>query len=98
MRKICNDCKREYDDADANTICPHPQLRTPEMKAQWEAGAALLGNKVRFHHWPPGSGIICTTLYFDGTVELQGMRGLFAPHLFVIDGETTAVPLMGRVN
>ena len=98
MRRICDDCKGEFDDADANTICPHPELRTPEMKAQWEAGLALLGNKVRFHHWAPGSGKICTTLYFDGMVELQDMAGQFAPHLLTIDGERTAAPLLGWVN
>jgi hypothetical protein len=98
MRRICSDCKEEYDDVDATTICPHEPLRSPEMKTQWELGSRLLGNRVRFNHWPPGSGVNCTTLYFDGTVGLEGRSGQFAPHLFTIDGELEALPVIGMVN
>jgi hypothetical protein len=97
MRRICADCKEQYDDVDATTICPHEPLRSPEMKAQWESGKRLLGNRVRFHHWPAGSGVNCTTLHFEGMVEIEGQVGLFAPHLFVID-EVSALPVMGTVH
>lgn len=69
----------------------------PELETQLELGRRLYGNKVRFHHWPPGTGIKCTKLYANGMVELHGMTGQFAPSLFEID-EVIAVPLEGKVN
>jgi hypothetical protein len=68
------------------------------MKAQWEMGLALLGNKVRFNHWPEGTGKQCWALTFEGMVSIEGMTGEFAPHLFTIDGEVVAVPLIGKVS
>jgi hypothetical protein len=65
---------------------------------QLQAGQRLLGNKVRFHHWQPGTGILCTKVYTNGMVELHGMGGAFAPSLFEIDGETVAVPFEGKVD
>lgn len=61
-------------------------------------GRRLLGNKVRFHHWAPGTGILCINVDETGMVELHGMTGWFAPSLFEIDGETIAVPVEGEVS
>lgn len=58
----------------------------------------LLGNKVRFNHMPPGTGRICTKINSDGMVEVEGMAGRFASHLFEIDGEVSAVAVLGKVN
>ena len=102
MRRTCTDCHAIYDDADASTICPHTPLRTPDMKAQWELGYSLLGKTIRFRHMPAGSGHRCFACNFEGMVELEGMVGEFAPHLFVVDegdmpGEH-ATKITGKVN
>lgn len=58
----------------------------------------LLGNHVRFHHWPQGSGVLCYRMAPDGYIELSGMAGYFHPSLLEIDGELEAVPVLGTVN
>lgn len=65
---------------------------------QLALGRRLLGNVVRFNHMPPGSGHLCVSMDRDGMVEIEGFSGFFAPHLFEIDGETTAVPVIGKVD
>lgn len=72
--------------------------RAPEPNEQLQQGMRLHGNLVRFHHWAPGTGILCTKVHPNGMVELHGMAGCFAPSLFEIDGDVTAVPLIGEVN
>lgn len=62
-------------------------------------GKRLLGNKVRFHHWEPGTGLLCTAVESsNGMVQLHGMTGWFSSSLFEIDGETRAVPIEGQVS
>ncbi|MGA9668424.1 MAG: hypothetical protein WBQ94_04405 [Terracidiphilus sp.] len=39
-----------------------------------------------------------TAIHDSGMVEVEGEPGLFAPSLLVIDGEVTAVPVMGKVD
>lgn len=58
----------------------------------------LFHNMVRFNHMPPGTGRLCTAVHADGMVEIEGMTGHFAPHLFQIDGEVATVPVLGKVN
>lgn len=58
---------------------------SPELDAQLALGQHLFGKLIRFRHWPPGTGRPCTKLYAGGMVEIEGMSGMFAPHLFVID-------------
>jgi hypothetical protein len=70
-----------------------------EMKSGTETyllGLHLLGNRVRFRHLPPGTGVLCTDLHDNGMVEIEGLPGQFAPHLFEIDGEVASV--MGTVE
>jgi hypothetical protein len=70
----------------------------PELNEWQLAGRRLVGNLVRFHHWAPGTGILCTKVHENGAVELHGMTGEFAPTLFEIDGETQVIPLLGEVD
>lgn len=98
MKKICAKCEKKFDDADQDTICPHPHLRTAEMKAQWEDAMRLLGNQVRFNHMPAGSGKHCYAVTFEGMVCIEDFPGEFAPHLFTIDGDVKAAPLLGTVS
>lgn len=85
MLKLCEDCSQIYDDADQSTICPHPEIKPKSLREQFDAGYALLGKTVRFHHMPPDSGHRVIALQSDGMIGLEGMTGQFAPHLFVID-------------
>jgi len=60
-----------------------------EKEAQRKAGLALVGKLVFFRHRPEGVGVaLVTACDPEGMVELQGMAGKFAPHLFeVADGD-----------
>lgn len=69
-----------------------------ELHERLQMGLRLFKNKVRFHHWAPGSGLPCTTLHCNGDVEIEGVAGRFAPNLLEIDGEVESVPLLGSVN
>lgn len=63
-----------------------------------EAAKRLLGNRIRFRHWTPGSGVLCTKVNPNGMVELERFVGEFSPFVFEIDGEVTAVPVAGKVH
>jgi hypothetical protein len=69
---------------------------SPELDAQLALGQRLYGNMIRFRHWAPGTGRLCTRLYAGGMVEIEGMSGMFPPHLFVID-EVKVIPRDGEV-
>ncbi len=90
MERTCETCHATYDDARETTFCSHPFLRSMEMEAQFNLGLKLLGRKVRLAHLPTGTGKTCITLYHDGMVEIEGMAGRFAPHIFAIDDEEIA--------
>lgn len=98
MTQDCPHCGLNFDDYEQSTICPHQRLRSQAMQEQWEAAMHLLGNKVRFNHWESGTGRHCHGVTYDGMLHIEGMTGEFAPHLFVIDGETTSIPLLGKVQ
>ena len=69
-----------------------------KSEAAVQMGKRLMGNRVRFHHWPQGSGIPCIAVELrTGMVMLQGMTGWFASSLFEID-EVSAVPIEGQVS
>lgn len=69
-----------------------------EHSEQLAEALRLLGNIVRLNHAQPGTGRRCISITKEGTIEVEGFTGYFSPHLFVIDGETEAVPIIGRVN
>jgi hypothetical protein len=98
MRTVCPKCSVRYDDADCDTICPHPRLRSLEMEKNWKLGYALLGKTVRFNHMPPGSGSHCNMLTFEGMVGIEGFPGEFAPHLFQIDEASITCPVCRRTS
>ena len=62
-----------------------------EQGGQFVTALALLGNFVRFRHLPPGSGHRCIGASSSGMIELEGIPGHFAAHLFVIDEDIEAV-------
>jgi hypothetical protein len=69
---------------------------SPELDSRLELGRRLYGNIIRFRHWPPGTGRLCSRLYAGGMVEIEGMSGMFPPDLFVID-ELKVIPRNGEV-
>jgi hypothetical protein len=54
------------------------------MTDQRAAAFKLLGNLVRFAHQPEGPYYLCVSANKDGMVEVLGLSGVFAPHLFVV--------------
>ena len=54
------------------------------MTEQRAAGFKLLGNLVRFAHQSGGPYYLVVSIDKNGMVEVLGMTGLFAPHLFVL--------------
>jgi hypothetical protein len=69
-----------------------------EHSEQLAEALRLLGNIVRFNHMQPGTGRRCISITKEGMVKVEGFTGYFSPSLFVIDGETEAVPVIGSVN
>lgn len=55
-----------------------------------QLGLKLFGQEVYFHHQGPEQAHRCTVLHCDGKVELEGMTGQFAPHLFRIVDKSNA--------
>lgn len=85
MVRRCEICETTYDDA--VTYCPHDRFLSAEDLAQKDAGLALLGKVVRFAHEPENAiarRVQCVC--WNGMVEIEGMTGEFAPHLFVVCG------------
>ncbi len=89
MRRPCRDCGRTYDDALAETTCPHDRFISDSAAARKDAACALVGKTVRFAHQPDGPDRRVTSISFDGMVTLDSpeVAGLFAPHLFVVVGD-----------
>lgn len=63
---------------------PATLAKLAEWQRDLNAGAALYGHLVRFNHQPQGPLYRVKTLYGDGMVEIDGLPGKFAPHLFTI--------------
>ena len=83
MDKICNDCGMGYDDAQRLTFCPHDEIMPADDLARKDQGIALLGKEVRFNHQPDGPWYRICSVGFRGMVQIEGIPGEFAPHLFV---------------
>jgi hypothetical protein len=53
--------------------------------ARLKAAAELFGKRVRFAHMAEGEETYrVRSMHSDGMVEIDGLGGLFAPHLFVL--------------
>lgn len=85
MIVTCPDCKLSYDDAERSTICAHdPIFSNPEDLERKILALTLLEKTIRFAHEPNGPDRRVQFCNWNGMVELFGMVGEFAPHLFVI--------------
>ncbi len=84
MKQYCVKCDINYDDAKATTICPHERFISDEMAAQKDLAYSLLGKDLWFAHRQEGEIFRIQSIGHDGMVELRGMVGQFAPHLFVV--------------
>jgi hypothetical protein len=87
MLITCERCGERYDDADRNTICPHPLIMPRKDLEQKKLGIKLLGKRVRFAHMEEGPYFRVQAIGWNGMVELEGMSGEFAPHIFVVEAE-----------
>ncbi len=64
-----------------------------DAKSDWALALALLGKFVKFNHQVThGTAYLVTQASDDGLVELEGMSGRFAPHLFVVVEEAKKEP------
>ena len=91
MQVTCGDCGARYDDAVCWTICPHEQFISDEVAAQKDLAYSLLGKSVIFAHEVsdaarnnPFRVIAMRSSVTSTMVELEGMVGQFAPHLFTV--------------
>lgn len=84
MRVICAQCREYFDDADRSTICPHDLLMPQDLLDQKKLGLALLGRQVRFNHMTSGRTMRVESVQWDGMITVEGLVGLFAPHLFTV--------------
>jgi hypothetical protein len=84
----CKDCGKRYDDADCNTICPHPLIMSMPDLLRKKAAIAIMGKRVRFAHMPdkPENYRNIMAIGWNGMITLAGedaAMGEFAPHLFI---------------
>ncbi len=84
MITYCVKCDINYDDAKATTICPHERFISDEIAAQKDLAFSLLDKDLYFAHMREGVPFRIQSIGHDGMVELRGMVGQFAPHLFVV--------------
>ena len=84
MIKTCISRHRIFDDAEQYTYCPHKRFLSAEEQKQKDAAIALLGEEICFAHQPDGPFFMVRSVGHRGMVEIDGMAGEFAPHLFVI--------------
>lgn len=88
MLVTCEQCQAEFDDADCNTICPHPLIMPAEDLERKKLAISLIEIPLQFHG-PQLTTIFAPPLYicsisWNGMVMLRGLEryGEFAPHLF----------------
>lgn len=84
MNVTCATCTVVFDDAERLTYCPHDRFMSEADLKQKIDGIELLGKYVRFVHRQfdgPRRVIGCGP---TGMVEIEGMSGEFAPHLFTV--------------
>lgn len=84
MTTKCSTCGVTYDDAKCVTYCPHNQFLTDQQFQQKDKAISLLGKKVHFAHQTPENVHTVQAVVFDGMIEISGMAGQFAPHLFKV--------------
>lgn len=85
MKRNCDKCSMDYDDARRSTICPHKMLMPLEDLERKEMAISLLEKPLRFHHMPEDSDpLFIQGVTYNGMVEIRGMVGEFAPHLFAV--------------
>ena len=86
MIVTCDKCHASYDDAECSTICPHELLMPREDLERKKLALKIIGKRVRFRHmvYDVGPSYRVSSVAWDGMVELEGMVGEFAPHLFVV--------------
>jgi hypothetical protein len=88
MKVTCEECQAEFDDADCNTICPHPLIMPAEDLERKKLAFSLIEIPLRFRG-PVLSEIFAPPLYIAGiswngmvTLRAHERYGEFAPHLF----------------
>ena len=79
----CDKCGTNYDDADRFTFCPHELIMSADDLVQKKQALELIGRTVRFAHQPNGPDRRIISVAWNGMVTVDGMDGVFAPHLFV---------------
>ncbi len=84
MITYCKFCDVNYDDAKCTTICPHEQFISDKLAAQKDLAFSLIDKDLYFAHRREGDTFRIQSIGHDGMVELRGMVGQFAPHLFVV--------------
>jgi hypothetical protein len=77
-------CHAEYDDAERSTLCPHNLIMSREDLDRKILAITLAGKKVRFNHQSDIEARNVQVITFDGWVAVEGVTGLFAPHLFTV--------------
>lgn len=87
MKRRCEKCRKSFDDARRNTICPHEQFLPADLIEQKDLAISLIGKELCFNHMPDGPRYKVQSVGFDGMITLCGgdeLPGEFAPHLFTV--------------
>jgi hypothetical protein len=85
MTRICENCGKEYDDADCITTCPHALIMPRQDLDRKKQALSLMGKTVRFNHNTQALHIEAIT--WNGYICIAGIPGEFAPHLFTVIGD-----------
>lgn len=87
MKVHCLKCRKTFDDARCNTICPHEQFLPDDLIKQKDLAISLIGKDLYFNHMPDGPRYKVQSVGWDGMITLCGgdeLPGEFAPHLFMV--------------
>lgn len=90
----CDKCHKNYNDSREFTFCPHEQFLTDDELRQKDLAISLLGKQVRFASPKlpePKQPYRIVAVDWHGMVEVSGMSGWFAPHLFEVVSEIVNV-------
>jgi hypothetical protein len=82
MQRICDFCRKSYDDAISNTICPHPRFISQQDAKQKDLAFSLVAKDLQFNHTKDGAPLHIQSINSCGMVTLRELPGEFAPHLF----------------